>query len=479
MRIENVIGGKRCAPGGSRTNRRLNPSNVEDVITEYRLSSQDDVANAVQAARMALPDWSRMAPVLRGEYLTEAAAVIRESLKPMATAMSREIGKPVRDAEAEVLVGAKLLEFYGSESLRYGGESLPSANERVHLFTQRRPVGVVGLITPWNFPVSIPAWKLGPALLCGNTVVWKPALQNPASTMAIIEAFERAGIPDGVINLVHGDGPDVGQAVVDHPDVAAVSFTGSRAVGTEVYRRGSSRLARISCEMGGKNPILVLADADIDLATDLTIQGGFSFAGQKCTATSRAIIDRAIRDEFSDLLVEKARKLVMGDAACNDTDMGPVVDDRQFDRVRTMIEGGLAQGAKALCGGTDARNTEGYFISPTVFDCVDPSMTVAQEEIFGPVLSLFEVEGLEQGLALANQTPYGLSASICTTDLDRAYEFIDEIEAGVIGVNRPTAGSEYQAPFGGVKGSGLGPTEQGLKVLEFYSHWRTVNLKFG
>ena len=479
MRIENVIGGKRCAPGGSRTNRRLNPSNVEDVITEYRLSSQDDVANAVQAARMALPDWSRMTPVLRGEYLTEAAAVIRESLKPMAAAMSREIGKPVRDAEAEVLVGAKLLEFYGSESLRYGGESLPSANERVHLFTQRRPVGVVGLITPWNFPVSIPAWKLGPALLCGNTVVWKPALQNPASTMAIIEAFERAGIPDGVINLVHGDGPDVGQAVVDHPDVAAVSFTGSRAVGTEVYRRGSSRLARVSCEMGGKNPILVLADADIDLATDLTIQGGFSFAGQKCTATSRAIIDRAIKDEFSDLLVEKARKLVMGDAACNDTDMGPVVDDRQFDRVRTMIEGGLAQGAKALCGGTDARNTEGYFISPTVFDCVDPSMTVAQEEIFGPVLSLFEVEGLEQGLALANQTPYGLSASICTTDLDRAYEFIDEIEAGVIGVNRPTAGSEYQAPFGGVKGSGLGPTEQGLKVLEFYSHWRTVNLKFG
>ena len=479
MQVKNVIGGKRCTPGGSRTYKCLNPSNVEDVIANYTLSSPDDVTSAVQSARNTLPQWSRMTPVLRGEYLTKAAAVIRENLKPMAAAMSREIGKPVKDAEAEVLVGAKLLEFYGSEGLRYGGESLPSANGKVHMFTQRRPVGVVGLITPWNFPVSIPAWKLGPALLCGNTVVWKPALQNPACTMAIIEAFESSGILGGVINLVHGDGPDVGQAVVDHQDVAAISFTGSRAVGSEVYRRGSSRLARVSCEMGGKNPIVVLADADIDLATDLTIQGGFGFAGQKCTATSRAIVDRAVKHEFSDLLVEKAGKLVMGDAARDDIDLGPVVDERQFDRVRAMIEGGLAQGAKALCGGTEVRNTEGYYVAPTVFDRVDPSMTIAQEEIFGPVLSLFEVEGLAQGLALANQTPYGLSASICTSDLERAYEFIDEIEAGVIGVNRPTAGSEYQAPFGGVKGSGLGPTEQGLKVLDYYSHWRTVNLQFG
>lgn len=479
MQIENVIGGKHRIASGDRTYRRLNPSNIDDVITEYTLSSQDDVTDAVQAARRALPDWSRTTPVMRGEYLRKAAGVIRERQESMAAAMSREIGKPVKDAEGEVVVGAELLEFYGSEGLRYGGESLPSANAGVHIFTQRRPVGVAGLITPWNFPVSIPVWKLGPALLCGNTVVWKPALQNPASTMAIIEAFEEAGLPDGVINLVHGDGPDVGQAVVDNPEVAAISFTGSRAVGTEVYRRASSRLARVSCEMGGKNPIIVLADADIDLATDLTIRGAFGFAGQKCTATSRAIADRAVRDDFSDLLIEKASKLVMGDAARDDIDLGPVVDDRQFDRIRAMIEGGLAQGATALCGGTDVRNTEGYFISPTVFDRVDPSMTVAQEENFGPVLSLFEVEGLEQGLALANQTPYGLSASLCTTDLERAYHFIDEIEAGVIGVNRPTSGAEYQAPFGGVKGSGLGPTEQGLKVLEFYSHWRTVNLKFG
>lgn len=473
----NLVGGAWRAPRGSATYRAINPSDISDVVAEYALSTPFDVEDAVAAARAAQPGWAATSPVARGEILVKAGALMRARVEDLAQSMAREVGKPIGEARGEALYSAKVLEFYAAEGPRLAGDALPSGRPGVVAWTVRKPVGVVGQITPWNFPASIAAWKFGPALVTGNAVVWKPCLHSPLTSQMLAEILVEAGVPDGVFNLVHGDGFDVGQAIVDHPGVAAVSFTGSRAVGERVHRAVSNRLGKVQCELGGKNPLVVLADADLELAATTAIEGAFRNAGQKCTATSRVIVEAPVAKAFTEAFVEKARALKVGDARDAGTFVGPVVDARQYDKVRDYIRKGVAEGARLLTGGPDGLDPAGYFVAPTIFDRVTPDMTIAREEIFGPVVALFEVADFDAAVALANDTEYGLSASVCTRDLGRAHDFVARAETGVASVNLPTAGVELHAPFGGAKASGTGVKEQGRPVLEFYTEWRSVYMK--
>ncbi len=475
--VNNFIDGVFAAPGGDGTYRAVNPSRIADVIADYRLSSLADVDRAVAAARVAARPWAATTPVARGEMLRQAAGVLRREVETIARQMTREVGKPLDESRGEALYSARVLEFYAAEGTRLGGESLPSGRPGVIAYTVRKPIGVVGQITPWNFPLSIAAWKVGPALITGNTVVWKPCLQAPFTSLALAEAFAEVGLPAGVLNLVHGDGVDVGQAIVDHPGLDGISFTGSQKVGFSIHLAASTRRARVQCELGGKNPLVVLDDADLDLAVTTAIEGAFRNAGQKCTATSRIILQAGIKDAFTNAFVAKVRALQVGDAADAANVVGPLVDETQYRKVLGYIRTGIAEGATLLCGGPERPDDGGYFVRPTVFDDVRPDATIARDEIFGPVVSLFTVADLDAAIALANDTDHGLSSSLCTTNLGAAHAFVSRAEAGVTSVNLPTAGVELQAPFGGTKASGLGVKEQGRPVLDFYSEWRSVYMK--
>ncbi len=370
-----------------------------------------------------------------------------------------------------------MLEFYAGEGTRLCGDNLPSGRPGVVAYTVRKPIGAVGQITPWNFPMSIAAWKIGPALITGNTIVWKPCLQAPFTSMALALAFSEAGLPAGVLNLVHGNGFDVGQAIVDHAGLAGISFTGSQKVGFAVHQAASARRAKVQCELGGKNPLIVLDDADLPLAVTTAVEGAFRNAGQKCTATSRIILQSGIKRSFTEAFVNKAKALSVGDASDAQNFVGPVVDEKQYAKILDYIRKGSEEGARLLCGGAERRNNAGYYVEPTVFDDVDPQATIAREEIFGPVVALFTVDTLDEAIALANDTEHGLSASLCTTSLTAAHAFTNRADAGITSVNLPTAGVELQAPFGGTKASGLGIKEQGRPVLDFYTETRTVYMK--
>lgn len=477
MTVHNIIDNKPVPPSGKTTYRAINPSDTADVIADYTLSSIDDVNKAVAAANRAAPAWAAETPIARGEILRKAAVLLRERVEAIAEQASREVGKPIEEARGEALYSARVWEFYAGEGMRLTGENLPSGRPGVVAYTLRKPLGAVGQITPWNFPMSIPAWKIGPALITGNSIVWKPCLQAPYTSMAMAQVLIDAGLPAGVLNLVHGDGFDIGQAIVDHPGLAGISFTGSQKVGFAVHQAASARRAKVQCELGGKNPLIVLDDADLDLAVTTAIEGAFRNAGQKCTATSRVIVQKGIKDAFTKAFVEKARTLAVGDARDAKTFVGPVVDAKQYEKIRTYIKSGEAEGARLLAGGDNGHNRPGYFIGPTIFDNVKPEARIAKEEIFGPVVALFTVDNLDEAITLANDTEHGLSSSICTRSLASAYQFLNRAEAGVTSVNLPTAGVELQAPFGGTKASGLGAKEQGRPVLDFYTELRTAYLK--
>lgn len=475
--IENFIGGQFVQPGGDARYTRTNPSRPDQTLVEYRLSGKTDVGAAVDAAQAALTSWARTPVTRRGAILRSAAAILRTRLSGYADLLQQEIAKTRGEAEGEVHAAANLFELYGNEANRYGGETLGSQNPSTHLYTERRPLGVVGLITPWNYPISIPAWKLAPALLCGNTVVWKPSLQHPRCSMAVIDLLREAGLPDGVVNLVHGDGLPVGQAIVDHPGIEAISFTGSKATGDRIYADAGARQARVSCEMGGKNALVVLPDADMAHAAQCAINGGLSYGGQKCTGTDLVIVQKDARETFLPLLLEEIGKLGIGDVFDEDTFFGPQVDRAQFERVAGRLERAEREGASFLCG-REGIDPDRLIIPPTLLADVDPASDIAQEEIFGPVMAVLDCDSLDDAIEIANSTPYGFSASVCTNDLNAAFRFVDGVRTGLAYVNRPTSGAEFHAPFGGVKASGHGLTEQGLKVLEFYSHWRTVAMQF-
>ncbi len=402
-------------------------------------------------------------------------------MEDLATLFTREEGKPIREARAEVARAAAIFGYFAGETTRLAGETLPSGRPEVFLYTLREPLGVAGLITPWNFPIAIPAWKIAPALACGNTVVFKPATQAAIIGLELVEALEHAGLPSGVLNTVVGPGTEVGEALVRDQTVVAVSFTGSTTAGLNVYDAAARRGARAQCEMGGKNPLIVLADADLDQAVSLAVEGAFSGSGQKCTATSRLVVERPVIDDFVSRLIERTSSLRVGSGLDPDVDVGPLVDERQLQTVLNFVAAGIADGATLVCGGkrlSGGAYDHGYFVAPTVFSGAQPEMTIAQEEIFGPVVTVLAAEDFVDAVRLANNTRYGLSAGIVTKDLSKALRFVRGVEAGLVTVNLPTVGVEFQAPFGGMKASGTGFKEQGRAALEFYTHTKTVAMSY-
>ena len=458
-----------------------NPANTDEVVGLFVDGTPADIARAAEAAAAALPAWASMTGPARGALLFKVADLLEKRFDEISADMTREEGKTLPEAKGEVRRSINIFRYFAGEGSRLGGIVAPSERERVHMFAFRKPVGVCGLVTPWNFPSAIPAWKLAPALICGNTVVLKPASAAPLSAWRIVEACHEAGVPKGVVNFVAGPGKALGEALVEAPPLRAISFTGSCGVGAWLHERASRRKLRIQLEMGGKNPTIVLADANFDAAVENVVNGAFFSTGQKCTATSRAIVEESIYDRFVEALVERTKKLKVGDGMQPGVHMGPCVDEGQMNTVLRYIEIGRKECGEPLCGGrrlTGGAYDKGWFVEPTIFAGVTQDMAIAREEIFGPVLAVMKARNLAHALEIANASEFGLSASLQTSNLSRMFEYIYGIEAGLVTVNLPSAGVEYQLPFGGTKDSSFGPKEQGPAALEFYSDFKTVYVKY-
>jgi alpha-ketoglutaric semialdehyde dehydrogenase len=475
----NYINGEWLESGQTFEDR--NPANTSEVVAQFSKGTAQDIANAADAAANALPAWSATAGPARGNILYKAADLLDRRFDSIAAEMTREEGKTLPEAKGEVRRSINIFRYFAGEGSRMPGFIVPSERDRVHMFAIRKPVGVVGLVTPWNFPSAIPAWKLAPALICGNTVVLKPASAAPLSAWRIIEALHEAGIPRGVVNFVAGSGGELGSALVAAKPLKAVSFTGSCPIGNWLHAEASKRRLRIQLEMGGKNPTIVLADADFNSAVENVANAAFFSTGQKCTATGRAIVEDAIYDKFLNALIERTKKLKVGDGMQPGIDIGPLVDQNQLDTVLKYIEIGKKEAGLPRIGGnriTTGGLEKGYFVEPTIFAEVEERMTIAQEEIFGPVLAVMRARNFDDAMRIANNTPFGLSSSIQTTNLSRVFEYIPRAEAGLLTINLPSAGVEYQLPFGGTKDSSFGPKEQGPAAMEFYSDYKTVYLKY-
>ena len=458
-----------------------NPADTEELVGQFVKGTAQDVEDAAAAAAAALPAWSGMSGPARGNILFKAADILDRKFDQVAADMTREEGKTLPEAKGEVRRSINIFRYFAGEGARMPGMLVPSERDRVHMFALRKPIGVVGLVTPWNFPSAIPAWKLAPALICGNTVVMKPASAAPLSAWRLIEALHEAGIPKGVVNFVAGSGAELGRALVGARPLKAVSFTGSCEIGNWLHGEASKRRLRIQLEMGGKNPTIVLADANFDAAVENVVNAAFFSTGQKCTATSRAIVEDAIYDRFVAAVVERTRKLKVGNGMEPGIDIGPAVDEGQLETDLRYIEIGRKESGEPKCGGrrlTGGALSKGYFVEPTVFADVHEDHTIAREEIFGPVLAILRAKDFEDAMRIANNIPFGLSSSIQTTNLSRAFEYIYRAEAGLLTVNLPSAGVEYQLPFGGTKDSSFGPKEQGPAAMEFYSDYKTVYLKY-
>jgi alpha-ketoglutaric semialdehyde dehydrogenase len=475
----NYINGEWKSDGPAFEDR--NPANTDELVGRFVKGTGGDVRSAAQAAAAAFPAWSTMSGPARGNILYKAADLLDRRFEQVAAEMTREEGKTLPEAKGEVRRSINIFRYFAGEGSRMPGVLVPSERDRVHMFALRKPIGVVGLVTPWNFPSAIPAWKLAPALICGNTVVIKPASAAPLSAWRIVEALHEAGIPQGVVNFVAGSGGELGDALVNAPELKAISFTGSCGIGQWLHDRASARRLRIQLEMGGKNPTIVLADADFNSAVENVVNAAFFSTGQKCTATSRAIVEDPIYDRFVAALVERTRKLKVGDGMQPGIDIGPAVDQAQMETDLRYIEIGRQECGEPVCGGrrlTDGALAKGWFVEPTVFAGVTGQHTIAREEIFGPVLAVMRARDFDDAMRIANSIPFGLSSSIQTTNLSRAFDYIYRAEAGLLTVNLPSAGVEYQLPFGGTKDSSFGPKEQGPAALEFYSDYKTVYLKY-
>jgi len=453
----------------------INPSNVSDVVGEYARANETQVRAAIAAARAAFPGWSRGSIQARADLLDKVGNEIMARKEELGILLSREEGKTKPEGIGEAMRAGYLFKFFAGEVVRQAGELLPSVRPGIKVEITREPVGVVGIITPWNFPIAIPAWKIAPALAYGNCVVFKPADLVPGCAWALADIIARAGIPAGVFNLVMGRGSVVGEILSNASEVDAISFTGSAAVGRRVAQNCAARLAKVQLEMGGKNPQVVLDDADLDTAINVSIQSAFFSTGQRCTAASRLIVTAGIHDRFVSALTSKLKTLKVDDALKDGTDIGPVVDPQQLKQNLHYIELGRNEGAKlAAGGGRLTRSTDGYYLEPALFTETTPQMTINRDEIFGPVASVIRVRDYEEALAVANDTPYGLSSGIATTSLKYAEHFKRNSAAGMVMVNLPTAGVDYHVPFGGRKGSSYGPREQGRYAVEFYTTVKTA-----
>jgi acyl-CoA reductase-like NAD-dependent aldehyde dehydrogenase len=453
----------------------INPSDTGDVVGHYVRASAGDAEKAIAAAKAAFPAWSRSGIQQRYDILKAASDEILARRQELGKLLAREEGKPLADGIAETVRAGQIFAFFAGEALRLAGEIIPSVRPGVEVTMTREPVGVVGIITPWNFPIAIPSWKIAPALCYGNTIVFKPADLVPGSGWAIVDILVRAGLPKGVLNLAMGRGSVVGEALLNSPDVNAITFTGSVATGSKVAEASVKRMRKFQLEMGGKNPMVVLDDADLKVAVEVAANGAYFQTGQRCTASSRLIVTAGIHDEFVDALTERIKGLVVDDALKDGTQVGPVVDQSQLDQDESYIRIGREEGAKLHWGGERLnRATPGFYLQPALFTDTKPEMRINREEIFGPVASVIKVKDYDEALAIANDTPFGLTSGICTTSLKYATHFKRNSEAGMVMVNLPTAGVDYHVPFGGRKGSSYGPREQGRYAAEFFTTVKTA-----
>ena len=466
--VRHLIGGEWL---GESVKERRNPARPDEVVAELPDGGADEVEAALSAAEIALGEWRKTAAPARGAILGRAAELLTARKQEIGRDLCAEEGKTLAEATMEVQRAADIMRYHSGTGWRLGGESLPSSLPNTHLYTQHEPLGVVALITPWNFPIAIPAWKLAPALVSGNTVVMKPAGLTPLSVQHMAECLIEAGLPDGVLNIVIGSGATVGDALVRDERVAGVSFTGSTDVGLKIHAIASERMARVQLEMGGKNAVIVLDDADREVAAQVVAQGGYGLTGQACTATSRVIATPGAHDGFVDALTRAASAWAPGDGQEEGVKMGPVVSDSQLETDRSYMEVAREEGAQVATGGT----SEDSFFQPTVLTGVSQTMRVAREEIFGPVISVLEAADLDEAIAITNASPYGLTGGIVTNDLRAAMRFADEADVGVVKVNRPTTGLDLNAPFGGYKQSSTGTfREQGSTATDFYTRVKTV-----
>jgi aldehyde dehydrogenase (NAD+) len=462
---------------GTSVNDNINPSNTNDIVGRYARASKAQAEEAIAAAKAAFPAWSRSTPQERHDVLKKASDEVMARKEELGKLLAREEGKTLPEGIGEATRAGQILDFFAGEALRLNGEVVTSVRPGVGIEVTREAVGVIGMITPWNFPIAIPAWKIAPALAYGNTVVFKPADLVPGSAWALVDILIRAGLPAGVLNLVMGRGSDVGQTILDHPDVAAITFTGSVSTGRKVAAAcvASTPMKKVQLEMGGKNPLVVLDDADLKVAVETAVNGAFFSTGQRCTASSRLIVQDGIHNKFVDAVAERLKSLVVDDALKAGTHIGPVVDQSQLDQDMKYIAIGKDEGAKLYWGGERLnRENPGFYLQPALFTECTNQMRVSREEIFGPVASVIRVKDYDEALAVANDTEFGLSAGICTSSLKYATHFRRNSEAGMVMVNLPTAGVDYHVPFGGRKGSSYGPREQGAYAREFYTTVKTA-----
>lgn len=476
----NYINGEWVPSKTNETYASINPANTEEKLGYFQQSNESDVELAIQAAESAFYDWSHTAAPTRGDVIFKLIGLLEEKQEELATIITKEVGKSFREANGEVRKTIEAMKQFSGEATRLTGETVPSHDRDVFGYTVREPLGVVGVIAPYNFPLGIGIWKIAPAIIAGNTVVFKPASNTSLISVKIIELFEAAGVPAGVINMVTGPGGVIGNAIGNHPKIKAVSFTGSTDVGLALGKAVTSRGAKMQAEMGGKNPSIILEDANIDETVENLVISGFLDNGQRCTGTSRVIVLRSIAKELTEKLVERAKKLVIGEGFGENVDNGPVIDEGQLNTYLHYVDSAIQEGAILEYGGKRLEENgmdKGYFVLPTVFSGVTSDMTIYREEIFGPVIGITEVDTYDEAIELANDNEFGLSSTIYTNDLNKAFHFVREIESGVTHVNIPSNYFENQYPFGGKKASSIGPREQGSTALDFWTDYKTVYIK--
>lgn len=477
MKFKNYIGGKWVDAASGKTFADRNPADQDDVIGEFPASDASDVDRAVAAAKKAFDGWRRTPAPKRGEIIFKAGEILIERKEEISRAMTREMGKVLKETRGDVQEGIDTAYVHAGEGRRLHGFSAPSELANKAGWTVRTPVGVAGLITPWNFPLAIPTWKSFPALVAGNSVVIKPASDTPHCVHLLAEVLEKAGIPPGVFNVVHGGGGSVGTAIVKHPDTRVISFTGSSEVGRGIAQLAGQALKRCSLELGGKNAQIVMDDADLDLALEGVLWGAFGTTGQRCTATSRLIVHEKVKDDLVARVLDRAKKLKIGPGLDETSEVGPLVNPGQVEKVHEYVEIGTKEGAKLLCGGEPV-GKKGCFYAPTIFDGVKPEMRIAKEEIFGPVLSVLTCKDLEDAIRILNNVDYGLSSSIYTRNVNNAFYAMQEIESGIVYVNAPTIGAECHFPFGGVKQTGNGHREGAHPIYEVFTEWKTIYVDY-
>jgi acyl-CoA reductase-like NAD-dependent aldehyde dehydrogenase len=479
--FKNHIDGKWVDSESKRTFENRNPAHWDEVVGVFPKSTAEDVEKAVQAAKKALPAWRKVPAPKRGEILGRCGDLMVKQKEALAQLETREMGKVIKETRGDVQEGIDTAYYAFGEGRRLFGITTPSELSNKLCYTIHRPIGIAGLITPWNFPMAIPCWKAIPALLTGNTVVIKPASDTPATATKLVELLLEAGLPEGVINIVHGSGREVGEAMLAHSDIGVISFTGSSEVGKRIAEVSGKTLKRVSLELGGKNAQIVMADADMELAIEGVLWGAFGTTGQRCTATSRLILDAQTHDKFVDMLVARAEKIKIGNGLDEMVEMGPVINEGQREIIHNYVKIGKDEGAKLVTGGSIHEEGEcgkGWFYKPTIFTNVKPGMRIEQEEIFGPVLSVIKFKTIEEAVRILNDTEYGLSSSIYTRDVNCAMKAVDDIEAGITYVNGPTIGAECHLPFGGVKNTGNGHREGGFTAYEIFTELKTVYVDY-